>query len=283
MKQKLFLAYMTLLLSGVQNNVATAQTTATIYTKGGQAIEVLIYDQEPLSEDRIAQINKYYTSTYPNATLLSDASARYNCHSYAWNMSDGGDTCWINEYNNDKNPNIAKYWTNDYYSETTEANAVKIYYYNGDHSAVASKSVSGMYESKWGQAPLMRHAPGYGPYTDMDKRKYYYHPDSSSSSSTTTPSVYDGLIQCSIGDGPVQVGVAADYRAVGESIGMVYVIETAKGDDAIEAGYAVVNKVLYDGINVTFTRKGLYEMYLYFYNSDNQLCARYWYEPAVEE
>ena len=36
-------------------------------------------------------------------------------------------------------------------------------------------SVKDMYESKWGSCPLMRHAPNYGPYENMEKRKYYKH------------------------------------------------------------------------------------------------------------
>lgn len=118
----------------------------------------------------VATLNsdKENIETYPNATFLSNSSATYNCHSYAWNVSDGGKKYWINE------SSISKYWTDDYYSETTEDNAVKINYYDSDHSAVVS-SVKDMYESKWGSCPLMRHAPNYGPYENMEKRKYYKH------------------------------------------------------------------------------------------------------------
>lgn len=52
--------------------------------------------------------------------------------------------------------------------------AEKIFYYQGDHSAVISTIDIGEYESKWGSGPLMRHAPNYGPDTyNMDYRKYY--------------------------------------------------------------------------------------------------------------
>jgi len=57
----------------------------------------------------------------------------------------------------------------------TDADAV-IFYYNGNHSAVKS-SVAGMYESKWGPAPLMRHSPEYGPSEyNMQDRRYYVKP-----------------------------------------------------------------------------------------------------------
>lgn len=188
----------------------------------------------------------------------------------------------MNQIDSKGNPNIAKYWTNDYYTETTEVNAVKIFYYNSDHSAVASNTVSGMYESKWGSGPLMRHAPGYGPYLNMDQRKYYAH-----FNTPNTPVVFEGLINCSLGTGPLNVGVAADYTVENYSsqfYNMRYSIESSKGDDSVELGNAVINNVLDNGINVTFTRQGLYEMYIRFYDkSSDELVAEFWYEPAIEE
>jgi len=67
---------------------------------------------------------------------------------------------------------------------TTEANAYKIFYYNGDHSATRS-SVAGYYESKWGAAPLMRHAPTYGPASCNMTSRQYYIPRTSSISGAT--------------------------------------------------------------------------------------------------
>ena len=60
------------------------------------------------------------------------------------------------------------------YEQTTEANAEKIFYYAGDHSAVKSTTHAGKYESKWGAMPLVRHSPEYGPADyNMQYRKYY--------------------------------------------------------------------------------------------------------------
>lgn len=256
--------------------VSYADTKATIYTKGGKAIEVIICSE--MSVSQIKECNEYYRAKFPNATLLADASARYNCHSYAWNLSDGGDVvCWINETVGNNEPNLSKYWTDDYYSETTEANAKKVYYYSSDHSAIVSPTVPGMYESKWGAMPLMRHAPNYGPYMNMDKRKYYYH--------ISTPSVITGLITCSEGSGEIGIGVAADYYAE-EMKSYAYssmecVIESPKGDDVVEKGYAVINHIFKNGANVTFTRSGMYEMFLRFYNQSHQLVAEFTFEPIV--
>jgi hypothetical protein len=83
-------------------------------------------------------------------------------------MVEGGSACWL-----DQNPDLHWYWDDNSYQITSSGEESKIFYYNGDHSAVRS-SVSGMYESKWGSAPLMRHAPSYGPSTyNMQYRRYY--------------------------------------------------------------------------------------------------------------
>ncbi len=260
-----------------------AQTTATIHTKGGKAIEVIINPE--MSKVLISQYNEEYKKMFPKATLLANASATYNCHSYAWNLSDGGKTiCWINETTSTGKPNIANYWTNDYYSETTESNAKKVHYYLSDHSAIVSPTVPGMYESKWGAMPLMRHAPGYGPYQNMDKRRYYTHSDTGSGELPPVTVKY-GLIKCSEGDGIIGVNVSAGYSAnmpYGSYSTMVCNIETAKGDNAIEEGYAIITEKSDNSVRVTFTRAGIYEMYLRFYNSSKQLVGEFSFEPIIE-
>lgn len=140
----------------------------TLYTPKG-SVFMGFQRGELTSEERnsiLVEVRKY-----PEATILAPETNTYNCHSYAWNMTCGGPTCWVNAGTN--NSNISVNWTDGSYVETTANNAEKIHYYQGDHSAVVS-SVTGMYESKWGAWPLMRHAPGYGPgiYV-MDKRRYY--------------------------------------------------------------------------------------------------------------
>ncbi len=277
---KPILILITICLTVLSIGTCFSQTFATIHTKGGKAIEVKIYPD--FSGEYKQAYNEEYQKRFPNATMLASSTPTYNCHSYAWNISDGGDTiCWINKTTSDNKPNIANYWTNDYYSETTESNAQKVHYYLSDHSAIVSATVPGMYESKWGAMPLMRHAPGYGPYPNMDSRKYYAH-----FSTPTTPSVKYGLIKCSNGDGLIGVNVAAGYSADMGSYSyskMICTIETAKGDDAVAEGYAVINDTSENGVNVTFTRAGIYEMYLRFYNSFNQLVGEFTFEPIVTE
>jgi hypothetical protein len=116
---------------------------------------------------QIAQINSYYATNYPNATILASSTFSYNCHSYAWNMTEGGPTVWINT------PGDDLYWTDGSYGETsnTAAYPAKVSYASDDHSAVTTSTV-GIFISKWGNAPLMQHAKNYVPY-DYSNLKYY--------------------------------------------------------------------------------------------------------------
>lgn len=153
--------------------IGNAQQYVYVQTPAGSSVEGIII-QEEYTASEITTINNTYISGYPQATFLDDASKKYNCHSYAWYLSTGGTTiCWINQFDKNGNPNISKYWTDGSYTPTTSTLAYKIFYYNGDHSATRS-AVSGYYESKWGSAPLMRHAPNYGPPSyNMNDRNYY--------------------------------------------------------------------------------------------------------------
>lgn len=156
-----------------------ADTVGAIATPCGLIVEVLYLDE--MSQDVIDDYNTSYVQTYPNATKIGSATQTYNCHSYAWNMVEGGPTCWINaasledvENHNYNDDNLAKYWAgNCAYMEVSESSANKIYYYNSDHSAIFKLGDRSKYVSKWGAGPLMEHDPGYGPYDDMVNRRYY--------------------------------------------------------------------------------------------------------------
>lgn len=149
-------------------SIVVSAQTVTLYTPNGSTVEAFMNYE--MSSQEITYYTNLYRNTYPQAEVLANASSTYNCHSYAWNLSEGGSTiCWLNQ-----TPDLHKYWDDYSYFETTESNAEKIFYYSGDHSAIKSKTVIGKYESKWGPMPLMRHAPGYGPSIyNMTYRRYY--------------------------------------------------------------------------------------------------------------
>jgi hypothetical protein len=160
--------------------------TVYLYTPNGS--QVYAFQRSEMSASDISYYTNSYANTYPQATVLSNASELYNCHSYAWNIVEGGPTCWLNQ-----DPDLHKYWDDDSYQQTVENLGEKIFYYNGDHSAIKSQTHTGMYESKWGSMPLMRHAPDYGPTIyDMQYRRYYKKspPISGPSTICTTPATY---------------------------------------------------------------------------------------------
>lgn len=109
---------------------------------------------------------------YPNATELNPPSAttHYNCHSYAWYRSEGGDkNVWMGLfYSNSENI----YWNDGSYIEVSSINDADKISYTGNHSAI---SLSGTNcRSKWGAWGLIEHDIGYGSYIyQMNNRKYY--------------------------------------------------------------------------------------------------------------
>ncbi len=112
-----------------------------------------------LSSWDCSNINSIMASQYPSATIRRRATARYNCHGFAWHMSNTGSATssqkiWINA------PNLNKYQTSAYggdnsYGASGEVNHAKAHYYSGDHSA--NVRTGGTYRSKWGAYPLVDH------------------------------------------------------------------------------------------------------------------------------
>lgn len=256
-------------------NVSTTSTATsiTIYTKYGNPVDALSVSE--MSSQEIAESNSYAISHYPNATFISNASATYNCHSYAWNISDGGSRCWINAAKKLTYDNLMKYWTNDYYIQTSnENNATKIFYYRSDHSAIKS-SVAGMYESKWGRLPLMRHAPNYGPYNNMDTRYYY------------TKTFHNGIINCDEGNCGVRELNKKYYYSLrnmptGSNIIFEWKILDGKEEDAVEKGFAVLEENV-ETVFVTFKQPGLYTIICEAYIKNTYDCVgRAEYQEPLE-
>ena len=99
--------------------------TQYIYTPNGTPVWV-IYQTELFTDHQIDSINTTIENAYPYAVRIGDATSTYNCHSYAWNMVEGGPTAWLNAGDNEM-PNLSNYWTDGSYIETTETKAEKIY------------------------------------------------------------------------------------------------------------------------------------------------------------
>lgn len=256
-------------------NVSTTSTVSaiTIYTKYGNPVDALNISE--MSSQEIAESNSYAISHYPNATFISNASATYNCHSYAWNISDGGSRCWINAAKKLTYDNLMKYWTDDYYGQTgNENNATKIFYYKSDHSAIKS-SVAGMYESKWGKLPLMRHAPSYGPYNNMDTRYYY------------TKAFHNGHINCPSANCEVNItGKRTLYKAnglgSGKNITYVWSVIDGKENDATEYG-KVILEANGNEAYITFKETGLYTVACDSYLNNSERVGHTEYQEPISK
>ena len=101
----------------------------------------------------------------PSCKVLGNYSRQYNCHGYAWHVSTGGnqigiraDLGGVTPYVSGANPS----YTQTNYNSTKGKVRVR---YSGDHSAITT--YDGMFISKWGPGPLVKHnaldvPPGYG-------------------------------------------------------------------------------------------------------------------------
>lgn len=158
-------------------NKTLAQTQTTIYTPLGTPV-FDTYITPELASWEITYLNQYFTSLYPNAILLANASGTYNCHGYAWHMTQGGGNVWLGYYTVWAED---IYWQDGSYAEaTSQANDQKVSYrpdYEANHSAITT-SVNNIFKSKWGQGPLMQHSHNYCPYwyPGSTTLKFYYNP-----------------------------------------------------------------------------------------------------------
>lgn len=91
-----------------------------------------------------------------SCVVVAGYSRNYNCHGYAWHVSTGGSHVAIDQ----PNAGGVDYYTNGSnpsYSQTSfngSQNNLRVRW-TGDHSAVTTNN--GLYTSKWGAGPMVRH------------------------------------------------------------------------------------------------------------------------------
>lgn len=174
-------------VNSLEKTINSTNTRATTSLVVGQTVQIHDHDyivskrQTPRGSDVWVEVldDDDYTSSQKmnlmynvinnyGADFLSEATYSYNCHSYAWHMTEGNsnDHVWLGYYSTDEDV----YWDDGSYYEVPESLATKVRYTN-EHSAV--RLSNNLYVSKWGPWPLVAHTPnnvpsGYGvPY------KYY--------------------------------------------------------------------------------------------------------------
>ena len=132
---------------------------------------------ETYSDEEIAAANVWWQDSIIradwNAEIVAPSSSIYNCHGFAWHISDGGDTVRIpHDYD------VSKYYTENggqvatYKRVDNPAKFKKVYYNGASHSAIVDPYNSAMVISKWGSGPLVRHLPADSPY-DNYTLEYY--------------------------------------------------------------------------------------------------------------
>lgn len=136
-----------------------------IYTPQGSYVTVENWGEQ-LSPSQKLAIKQEWTAKHPRAIFLDEATTTYNCHAYAWSVSEGGAKYWMNT------PNDDIYMTDGSYvlTNSTDPKATKVSYTSDDHSAVVS--YGGYLISKWGSLCLMKHTPRDCPY-NSNTLSYY--------------------------------------------------------------------------------------------------------------
>lgn len=163
-------------LNGTVTPNAPTYTNSTVTTPNGSTVATLTVSGD-LTSSEISQINSQFASAYPRATRQRSATAKYNCHSYAWYSQSTSNNRWMNY--------TSKYWGDGSYrfsssqSYASASNApsplvigTRVSYVGGDHSAYKSGATT--LTSKWGKAGLYTHAPNYTPYTSTTTLNYYF-------------------------------------------------------------------------------------------------------------
>jgi hypothetical protein len=149
-----------------------SSTPITIFTPKNESINATTYtDVSDWVTYWEALGTWYVTSNGWDATREGPATHEYNCHGYAWHVSENSPHCWIN-YNE-----LSKYWTGlqSYVQVSTNAIGRKIRFTNDDHSAITAPS--GYVRSKWARLPLYRHLINHCPYISTGLSYYELFPN----------------------------------------------------------------------------------------------------------
>lgn len=141
-----------------------------VHTPNGTRVPVVVVTTE-LTPSQISEYNSYVATNYPSATRETNASHKYNCHSYAWYSTSTSNNIWMNT------PGDDRYWQDGSYVSVDirfQGPNDRISYASDDHSAIVAYSPTGpyMYRSKWGQLPRMYHALNYSPYNSSTLKAY---------------------------------------------------------------------------------------------------------------
>lgn len=157
----------------LSNAQSSQYTPATIRTPKGSIVSdtgTFVGTDVRLTSNDLAALDYDLRVNYNGAQRIGNPTYKYNCHAYAWYLTEGGNNnVWLGITSRTAHNT---YWTDGSYIETLESTATKVVY-RGNHTAI--RQDSNWYQSKWGSSALVKHHPndvpsGYLPQTP--KRNY---------------------------------------------------------------------------------------------------------------
>jgi hypothetical protein len=173
-----------ILLSTIINTYAQYQNV-TIYTPNNTSVIAGNFVGTDYTSSQKNQLKDYWLSYYDNRIEYdAEATYKYNCHAYAWHVSEGGSQVWINT------PEDDKYWNDGSYVEISPSIATKVSFGQGDDHSAITTSTQNYFISKWGSSPRFRHHKDDCPYSTNDLHYYVRLTISGPSTICATPAVY---------------------------------------------------------------------------------------------
>lgn len=209
----------------------------------------------------------YINNNYPNVIIVGPPSYKYNCHGYAWHVSEGGDEVWIG----DSDGAESIYWNDDSYIEVPLNIATKVSYGTADHSAIVYDS--SRFKSKWGDFPLVIHYPNDTPYDSTAIKKYYIK----NTMRFSGHKVVCGSETYAVKGLPVGASVAWDFvQASGDDEAIITPLGV-NGDSCLVYGryssYELFEGLLYARVYLAGTLIKTYTQYIY---EDGDFIGFYW-------
>lgn len=223
----------------------TAQSQGTVQTPMGQTVSVINnWDTPQYLAGWEADGAQEVINNGWDAVRIGPATSNYNCHSFAWYVTEGGNTTnkWMNSTLDDGSPNLSKYWTNDAYTSTSNVeDHEKIFYSTGDHSAITT-ATAGKVRSKWGRMPRYEHSTAQCPYNSSALVYYKLKPLSISNSTD----VFCSNTQRTLGNGFTASNWTYDWNATGY-------LSQVSGDFTPNYVVSSSSNIGYGTINLTVT------------------------------
>lgn len=133
---------------------------AQTFTPTGVAVSTFALDPVSSEVSYKKQIDSLIIANSWVATVIGPVDDQYNCHGYAWHMSDGGDKVSIG----DPYPYFDNSSGSATYVSTLSTDTLRKIFYRGANQSAVTTNSSDFVISKWGPGYLVRHQVRDCPY-----------------------------------------------------------------------------------------------------------------------